>query len=82
MFRSFKATAKIYICHISDIKSLESLYNCKARSDKASPCREKDIMRSLLLRIFCLFVTITLPKVLHTAAKAGLKCRIKSKSFI
>ena len=75
-------TAKIYICHISDIKSLESLYNCKARSDKASPGHEKDIMRSLLWRIFCLFVTITLPKVLHTAAKADLKCRIERKSFI
>ena len=41
-------TAKIYVCHISDIKGLESLYNCKARADKASPGHEKDIMRSLL----------------------------------
>ena len=82
MFRSFRASVQIYICHISDMKSLKSLYTCKARSDKASPCREKDIMRSLLLRIFCLFVTINLLKVLHTAAKADLKCRIKSKSFV
>ena len=41
-------TAKIYFCHISDIKSLEPLYNCKARSDKASSGHEKDIMRSFL----------------------------------